>query len=83
MDVAPLRTVRPPTQFGKEIFMQQSNLAQVWSEPSRIVTEEAAPRLRTQLYPVAAAQPRRPLAKRVKLRSIVIESAPYRLFRVC
>lgn len=63
--------------------MPQSNLAEVWRGPSPIAIEEAAFRAPAQLYPIVAVQPRRPLAKRVKLRAITIDSTLFRPFRVC
>jgi hypothetical protein len=62
--------------------MPQSNLARVWTEPSPIAIEEAAFRAPALLYPIVAAQRRRPLVKRAKLRAITIDSGLFRPFRV-
>jgi hypothetical protein len=62
--------------------MPQSNLAEVWREPSPTAIEEAAFRAPAQLHPIVTVQPRRPLAKRIKLRAIMIDSDLFRPFRV-
>jgi hypothetical protein len=67
----------------KGMAMQQSNLGEVWREPSPTVTKEKVRHARTQLYPVAVLRPRRALEKRIKLRTIVIDGGPYRRFRIC
>jgi hypothetical protein len=63
--------------------MQQSNLAGVWREPSRTVTQVQVRPGRTQMYPVAGLRPRRSLERRIKLRKILIDCGPYRQFRIC
>jgi hypothetical protein len=63
--------------------MSQPNLSEIWREPPPVAIEEAAFRAAAQLYPVVAAQPRRSLIKRVKLRAITIDSGLFRPFRVC